>query len=196
MIDPRMLDAAQLRPLDATDIDGDFDRDEPCEIENTLITAKDMAVLSGVPFSADGCLFVSCDLSVASIVGVRNSQLKSCKLRGTHFSKFVRNVVFDSCQLIECSFRMMMLESVSFERCQLSGNDFYHSALDTVAFPSTDFQGLGFDRCTLQNVDLCETSDLQIGDPRTLTGAAMCETQMPLIAARLAELSGIIVRDC
>ena len=91
---------------------------------------------------------------------------------------------------------MMALETVTFEACQLVGSDFYESSLTQIVFPGSSIEGVGFDRCVLTDVDLTGASDLRIGDPRTLAGAAICETQVPLVAGRLAELSGIDVRDC
>lgn len=196
MIDPRMLRSAALNELDPADAVGDFDRDEPFEMERTLVTNDDVSSLANVPFAADACVFDSCDLSVTDVIGVRNSLFVNCKLRGTRFGRFVRNVVFQNCQLAECTFRMMALETVTFEGSQLVRCDFYQSALTQISVPGSSIEGVGFDQCTLIDVDLTGASDLRIGDPRTLTGAAICETQVPLIAARLAELSGIDVREC
>ncbi|MCO4835017.1 MAG: pentapeptide repeat-containing protein [Acidimicrobiaceae bacterium] len=196
MIDPRTLRSLALNAFDPAHAIGDFDRDEPCEIERTVITNDDVADLAGVPFAADSCVFAGCDLSVTDVIGVRNSLFVNCKLRGTRFGRYVRNVVFNGCQLAECSFRTMALETVTFEACQLVGSDFYESSLTQIVFPGSSIEGVGFDRCALTDVDLTGASDLRIGDPRTLAGAAICETQAPLVARRLAELSGIDVRDC
>ena len=196
MIDPRTLRSAALNEFDPAEAVGDFDRDEPFELERIVLTNDDVVALVGVPFAADSCVFDSCDLSVTDAIGVRNSLFVNCKLRGTRFGRFVRNVVFQNCQLAECTFRMMALEAVTFDGSQLVRCDFYDSTLDQVNFPGSTIEGVGFDQCTLTDVDLTGASDLRIGDPRTLTGAAICETQVPLIAGRLAELSGIDVRDC
>ena len=77
--------------------------------------------------------------------------------------------------------------------------DFYDEdeplVLEGRGFGST-FEGVGFDACTLNGVDLTGATSLIVGDPRTLKGAALCETQVPAVAHRLAELTGIEIRDC
>jgi uncharacterized protein YjbI with pentapeptide repeats len=167
VIDPRTLRSSALNAFDPAHAVGDFDRDEPFEIERTVITNDDVADLAGVPFAADSCVFAGCDLSVTDVIGVRNSLFVNCKLRGTRFGRFVRNVVFDGCQLAECSFRMMALETVTFEACELVGSDFYESSLTQIVFPGSSIEGVGFDRCVLTDVDLTGASDLRIGDSET-----------------------------
>lgn len=200
MIDPRLLLNRQLDTFDTTRISEDelaqFDEHEPLLLEGLRLDDSSAQHLAGVPLQVSGCVVENCDLSVFEFLGVKNTLFSGCKFRGTRFATFVRDVVFDRSQLTECRFRMATLERVVFERSQLVGCDFYGSELSILSFPGTKFEGVGFDRCTLADVDLTEATDLHIGDPRTLAGAAMCETQVPLIAARLAQLSGIDVRDC
>ena len=88
MIDPRTLRSLALNAFDPAHAVGDFDRDEPFEIERTVITNDDVADLAGVPFAADSCVFAGCDLSVTDVIGVRNSLFVNCKLRGTRFGRF------------------------------------------------------------------------------------------------------------
>jgi uncharacterized protein YjbI with pentapeptide repeats len=200
MADPRVLTNTQLEAFDITSISedelGQFDEHEPLVLEGLHLGDNAAQHLASVPLAVSGCVVENCDLSVFEFHGVKNTLFLGCKLRGTRFATFVRDVVFDRSQLTECRFRMATLERVVFERSQLVGCDFYGSELNILSFPGTRVEGVGFDRCTLNDVDLTEAIDLHIGDPRTLAGAAMCETQVPLIATRLAQLSGIDVRDC
>jgi uncharacterized protein YjbI with pentapeptide repeats len=181
MADPRVLLNTQLDAFDIASISeverAQFDEHEPLVLEGLRLDDSAAQHLSGVPLQVSGCVVENCDLSVFEFHGVRDTLFLGCKLRGTRFATFVRDVVFDRSQLTECRFRMAMLQRVVFERSHLVGC-------------------VGFDRCALNDVDLTQATDLLIGDPRTLRGAALCETQVPLIAARLAELSGIEVRDC
>lgn len=200
MADPRVLLNMQLDAFDVASISeverAQFDEHEPLVLEGLRLDDSAAQHLSGVPLQVSGCVVENCDLSVFEFHGVRDTLFLGCKLRGTRFATFVRDVVFDRSQLTECRFRMAMLQRVVFERSHLVGCDFYGSELSILSFPGTKIEGVGFDRCALNDVDLTQATDLLIGDPRTLRGAALCETQVPLIAARLAELSGIEVRDC
>lgn len=191
----RHLDAFDLASISEDEL-ARFDEHEPLLLEGLRLDDSAAQHLAGVPLEASGCVVENCDLSVFEFHGVKNTLFSGCKLRGTRFATFVRDVVFDRSQLTECRFRMATLERVVFERSQLLGCDFYGSELSILSFPGTKIEGVGFDRCTLDDVDLTQATDLMIGDPRTLIGAAICETQVPLIAARLTELSGIEVRDC
>lgn len=196
MIDPRSLRDSQLASFDASWVNEDYDDDEPLMVEATVIAPGDLEHLVGVPFTANNCVFKGCDLSLLRFRGAKNSLFVGSKLRATRFDNYLRNVVFDSCQLTECLFRMITMDTVTFERSHLAGCDFYGSVLRSLAFPDSDFAGVGFDQCTIDGIDLTKATQLAIGDPRTLKGASICETQVPLIATRLAELSGIDVADC
>jgi uncharacterized protein YjbI with pentapeptide repeats len=195
-IDPRSLSGSLLAPFDAGLVNDDYDDDEPLILEATVILPGDLVHLVDVPFAVDNCVIKGCDLSLFGFRGAKNSLFVGSKLRATHFDNYVRNVVFDSCQLTECLFRMITMDTVTFEHSQLAGCDFYGSELTALAFPGSDFAGVGFDQCTIDGIDLTKATELAIGDPRTLKGASICETQVPLIATRLAELTGIDVRDC
>jgi uncharacterized protein YjbI with pentapeptide repeats len=200
VVDPRVLHDAQLDVFEIASIGEDelaqVDEQEPLVLEGFRLDDRAAQELIGVPLEVSGCVVENCDLSCFEFFGVRNSLFSGCKLRSTRFATVVRDVVFDCSQLTECRFRMATLERVVFERSQLLSCDFYGSELRIVSFPGSKVEGVGFDRCTLTDVDLTKAIDLQIGDPRTLMGASMCETQMPLIAARLAQLSGINVGEC
>lgn len=195
MIDPRQL---STQPLDTNMIEGGpgfYDEDEPLELEGIAITASDVAHLSGIPLSVDRCTFVGCDLSLFTLVVVKNSLVRDTKLRGTRFLRSIENVVFDGCQLTECVFRMITIKRTGFERSTLESCDFYGSTLTDLAFPASVVSGVGFDRCEIDGLDLTQAADLLIGDPRTLQGATITETQVPLIGLRLAQLSGINVHE-
>jgi len=174
----------------------DYDEDEPYVLEHVRLGPAEISDLAGVALAAAACEFIGCDLSAVSFHGVKNSRFSACKLRGTRFTKHLTSVRFENCQLNEARFRLMQLKDVHFEDSQLTNCDFYGAELAVIDFDRTSFEGLGFDACTLTDVDLTAATQLLIGDPRTLKGAALCETQVPAIAARLAQLSGIDVRDC
>lgn len=173
-----------------------YDEHEPLVLEARSLTQADLDELGGVPIQVVDCTFEACDLSAMVMCGVRKSTFIGCKLRATRFTKHVRDTVFRDCVLHECGFRMITMEQVTFEQSALTQADFYGGELSTVSFPGSSFEGVGFDACTVADVDLTGATNLLIGDPRTLKGAAMCETQIPAIAHRLAELTGIEVRDC
>lgn len=197
MIDPRSLrdQALSFFELEAIEDIDEYDDDEPFVLEATELGAADIAELGGASVAFDRCVISGSDLSLVRVCGIKNSFIVDSKLRGTTFSKYLRNVVFDSCQLTECTMRMVQLEKVVFEASQLTKCDFYGSELTKLQFPKTTFSGVGFDQCTIDEVDLSDAVDLQIGDPRTLRGVILRETQVPLIALRLAELSGITIQD-
>ncbi len=197
MIDPRSLRDRALGTFDKSLLEHvhEFDDDEPLVLEGVALASGDLAQLAGVPVAFERCVIAGCDLSPVRVCGIKNSLVVDSKLRGTIFSKYLRHVVFESCQLTETTMRMMQLEQVTFDSCQITKCDFYGSDLKMLEFPRTVFAGVGFDGCTIDQVDLSEAADVQIGDPRTLRGVSLRETQIPLIATRLAELSGITVID-
>ena len=196
MIDPTTLDPAALRRPDLDDVlaDGDWDVDEPLEFTDVVFTADDIDSLAGVPISADGCIFDSCDLSLMTFVIVKHSRFAGCKLRGTGFRRQLHNVVFERCRLDECLFRMIRLRQVGFHDSELRDCEFYGSTLERVTFDGGVFRGVGFDQCTIDGVDLTGVGELDISDPRTLTGVTIDETQVFGLALRLAHLSGIDVQ--
>lgn len=173
-----------------------YDEDEPLVLEGQTLTQSDIDDLIGVPIEVADCTFDSCDLSAMVLCGVRKSSFTGCKLRGTRFTKHVRDTVFRDCVLHECTFRIITIEQVTFEQSALTACDFYGSEVSRASFPKSSFEGVGFDACTVEEVDLTGATSLVVGDPRTLQGAALCESQLPAIAYRLAELSGITVSDC
>ena len=191
-MDPHKL-PADLPLFDPASFDRSviYDDDEPLELESVAIGSAEVRALAGTSVSLWRCRIAGADLSTMRICGMRESLVVESKLRGTTFLKYVRDVVFEASVLSECVLRMMQLERVLFTGCQLAACDFYGSDLRKVSFPNSSFQGVGFDQCTVSDLDLSEATDLQIGDPRTLAGVSMRETQVPLIALRLAELSGI-----
>ena len=168
---------------------------EPVELRQQRVGPADLAEFGGAPLSAADCVFTGCDLSVMHFGVVKGCQFVDSKLRGTVFSKHIMATTFNQCALNECRFRMTVLRDVMFEHCHLLDNDFYGSELERVAFPDSEFAGVGFDACQLAEVDLSEASSLLVGDPRTLIGATIDETQVPAIGLRLATLSGINVLE-
>lgn len=173
-----------------------YDEDEPLVLEGRRLAQSDVDELVGVPIEAVDCTFEACDLSAMVLCGVRKTTFVGCKLRATRFTKHVRDTIFRDCVLHECGFRMITIQDATFEQSALTQCDFYGSELSRLSFPGSTFEGVGFDACTVEAVDLTGTKSLLIGDPRTLKGAALCETQIPAIAHRLAQLTGIDVRDC
>lgn len=196
MIDPTTLDPATLRRPDLGDLlaDDDWDVDEPLEFTDTAFAADDIAALAGVPISVDGCAFEACDLSLMTFVVVKHSHFSGCKLRGTSFRAPLQNVVVARCRLDECLFRMIRLRHVRFYDSELRDCEFYGSTLEQVTFDGGVFRGIGFDQCAIDGVNLTGVNELDISDPRTLTGVTIDETQVFGLAVRLAQLSGIDVQ--
>lgn len=173
----------------------EHDGDEPLELRRLSIGPTELAEYNGVPLDVVDCVFTGCDLSLIRFGVVKGCRFVDSKLRGTVFAKHVMATTFDRCQLHECRFRVTTLTEVVFDHCQVLDTDFYGSELNRVSFPRSEFAGVGFDACRLEEVDLSEVSSLLVGDPRTLIGATIDETQVPLIGLRLATLSGINVLE-
>ncbi len=195
MKDPRQLIDQELGRFDPGAIEDFYDADEPLELESVAVTPADSMLLARVPISVENCTLVGCDLSVFTFVNVRHTIFDRCKLRGATFSNSILNALWRDCLLAECALRMITLKAASFERSTLTDCDFYGSRLESVQFPNSTITGVGFDDCEIQSLDLTQSSDLAIGDPRTLRGATIAEKHVPLIALRLAQLSGIEVDE-
>lgn len=147
------------------------------------LTAEDLlaggAALAGNEF--DGCTFVSCDLTEASL---RGAQLYDCHFERSELplvdltEASLRGVTFDRCRLtgvdigvlardplgVEASFRgcdlsfalfrKLDLTRFSFEECIFNRAEFKSCHMPAVAFDGCDLTSCLFDECDLTRADL------------------------------------------
>lgn len=150
------------------------------------------------------CLFTgdcSDDFYKIEILGCR---LDHCRLSGRLDRCYIRDTVFDTCDLSNIDLSGAILRRVSFRSCKLLGSKFAEARLDHVLFSDcpmqltnltlTSLKNVGFESCNLENGSLQEikSSGLYFKNCR-LTAASLFRTSLRAMDLTTDEISGIQV---
>jgi uncharacterized protein YjbI with pentapeptide repeats len=125
------------------------------------------ASLAGLRF--EDCLFERCNLTTAKLGGtaLQNVAFADCKLLGVAFSAcqdLLFGVHFDDCQLRYASFGGKKLAGTRFSHCSLVETDFTNADLTGAAFASCDLMGTVFHDTQLAGADFTTATNFSL-DP-------------------------------
>jgi uncharacterized protein YjbI with pentapeptide repeats len=220
---PRTLDdlpfAAELRPADHLERDGDYDRmlfsgpafaGNGAEADGARL--MECAFTSGAGFDGGRLRrarltdvwfgetrLVGTDLAEASLT---DAWFSGCVLAGVQaYSCAARRVLLRGCKLDAVNFRDARLTDVVFEDCVLRDVDFGSARLLRVRFAGSQLTGIDFSKVSAQDVDLRgarlgsgDTPGIKAGYD-SLGGTVIDMPQLMTLAPLLASQLGIRVAD-
>ena len=141
------------------------------------------ASLAGLRF--EDCLFERCNLTTAKLTGaaLQNVAFADCKLLGVAFSAcqdLLFGVHFDDCQLRYSAFGGKKLAGTRFNQCSLAETDFTNADLTGAAFTHCDLTGTIFHNTQLAGADFTTSTGLSL-DPEAnhLRGARFALASLP-----------------
>lgn len=141
------------------------------------------ASLAGLRF--EGCLFEHCNLTTVKLGGaaLQNVAFSYCKLLGVPFAAcqdMLFGVHFDYCQLRYASFAGKRLAGTRFAHCTLDETDFTNADLSGAVFQDCDLARTIFHDTTLLAVDFTTARHLSL-DPEAnrLAGARFALASLP-----------------
>lgn len=115
------------------------------------------------------CLFENCNLSLVSFDEVRFQEVafKNCKVVGGDFykcHKFLLDLTFDACVLLNCNFSNLSLVKVPFIHCELKECFFNETILKESDFTGSSLTGIIFQNTDLRKSNFKEAKNYVI-DP-------------------------------
>lgn len=117
------------------------------------------------------CVFERCNLSMAVVTNAsfRDVEFVGCKLVGLRFDECNGSILsfgFTDCQMSLTSFYGMRLQGLTFRDCTLDEADFSQADLTAAVFECCDLRGATFGRTILERADLSGARGYCI-DPET-----------------------------
>jgi uncharacterized protein YjbI with pentapeptide repeats len=151
------------------------------------------ADLSGIKFI--DCVFVSCNLSMASVTGTsfRDVKFEGCKMLGLRFdgcNDFGFSVSFEDCVLAHSSFFGRNLKKTHFKNTRLHGVDLTKSDLSSAVFEICDLKDARFDGSDLEKADFRSSTGYSI-DP-TINRIRNARFSIPDVVGLLDHLDIVI----
>lgn len=160
-----------------------------CELENVSFLGA-----PGIELDIDRCLLSTCDLGPSKGTGLRQTELRGCRLAGTDWSAMnIEDVLVRGGAMRYANLRMAKLQRVAFDGVSFDDVDLYDSVLNHVSFDRCSLQSVVFNKARLHHVDLREATRLEITAASGLEGALISDTQVVELAYLFALASGVSI---
>lgn len=145
---------------------------------------------------ARDCVLDGLDLVGRRVTGLVRTHLVRCRLTGADLAEAtLQDVTFEDCALDMASWRLARVRRVAVLGGRIDALDATAAELTDVTFAGVALAGVVLERARCERVDLTGSDLTPVTAVATLRGATISAAQAVALAARMARVLGVHVRD-